>query len=79
MKVLGEFVRRRGGIERRFTGSERRMLTNLAGGVIAAMESAAFETSDIALAYPRMRFGVKAVAESRRWRFHSSPSEVSRP
>lgn len=40
MKVLGEFVRRRGGIERRFTGSERRMLTNLAGGVVDAMGSA---------------------------------------
>jgi hypothetical protein len=40
MKVLGEFVRKHGGIERRFTSSERRMLTNLAGGVVEAMQSA---------------------------------------
>jgi hypothetical protein len=40
MKILGEFVRRHGGIERRFTGSERRMLTNLAGGVVTALDSA---------------------------------------
>jgi hypothetical protein len=40
MKILGEFVRRHGGIERRFTSSERRMLTNLAGGVLEAMGSA---------------------------------------
>jgi Domain of unknown function (DUF2017) len=40
MKILGEFARRHGRIERRFTASERRMLTNLAGGVIQAMETA---------------------------------------
>ena len=40
MKILGEFVRKHGGIERRFTGSERRMLTNLAGGVVTALGSA---------------------------------------
>jgi hypothetical protein len=40
VKILGEFVRRHDGIERRFTSSERRMLTNLAGGVLDAMGSA---------------------------------------
>lgn len=40
MKILGEFVLRHGGIERRFTGSERRMLTNLAHGVVTALDSA---------------------------------------
>ncbi|HEV7622891.1 MAG TPA: DUF2017 family protein [Amnibacterium sp.] len=40
MKVLGEFVRTHGGIERRFTSSERRMLTNLAGGVVASLDTA---------------------------------------
>ncbi len=40
MKILGEFVRKHGAIERRFTGSERRMLTNLAGGVVTALDSA---------------------------------------
>lgn len=39
MKILGEFTRRGSVIERRFTSAERRMLTNLATGVVTAMES----------------------------------------
>jgi hypothetical protein len=39
MKVLGEFVRTRAGIERRFTSSEKRMLTNLARGITEALGS----------------------------------------
>jgi hypothetical protein len=37
MKILGEFQRSGDVIERRFTGSERRMLTNLARGVVETM------------------------------------------
>lgn len=40
MRILGGFHRRGGRIERRFTSSERRMLANLAGGVVEAMASA---------------------------------------
>jgi hypothetical protein len=37
MKILGEFQRTGDVIQRRFTGSERRMLTNLTRGVIETM------------------------------------------
>jgi hypothetical protein len=37
MKILGEFRRDGDVIERRFTGSERRMLTNLSRGVVETM------------------------------------------
>jgi hypothetical protein len=47
MKLLGEFVRRGDRVERRFTASERRMLTNLASGVIAAMDSADDPAADV--------------------------------
>lgn len=40
MQVLGEFRRRDGGIERRFTRSERRMIANLAGGLADVLEGA---------------------------------------
>ncbi len=37
MQILGEFRHRDGLIERRFTGSERRMIGNLAGGLADTM------------------------------------------
>ena len=37
MKILGEFQRSGDTIERRFTGAERRMLTNLTRGVVETM------------------------------------------
>ena len=40
MKILGEFHRSGDVIERRFTSSERRMLTNLTRGVVEAMAAA---------------------------------------
>ena len=40
MRVLGEFVRGEAGIERRFTRSERKMIGNLADGLIGALEQA---------------------------------------
>lgn len=40
MKILGEFQRSGDVIERRFTGSERRMLTNLTRGVVETMAAA---------------------------------------
>lgn len=40
MKILGEFERSGDVIERRFTGSERRMLTNLTRGVVETMAAA---------------------------------------
>jgi hypothetical protein len=47
VKLLGEFVRQGDRIERRFTSSERRMLANLASGVIAAMDSADDPAADL--------------------------------
>ena len=40
MKVLGEFTRRDGAIERRFTKSERKMVGNLAGGLVEVLAGA---------------------------------------
>jgi hypothetical protein len=40
MKILGEFQRRRGAIERRFTGSEKKMIGNLANGLAETMATA---------------------------------------
>ncbi len=40
MKILGEFQRTGDVIERRFTGAERRMLTNLTRGVVETMAAA---------------------------------------
>jgi hypothetical protein len=40
MKILGEFQRSGDVIERRFTSSERRMLTNLTRGVVETMAAA---------------------------------------
>lgn len=40
MKVLGEFRRRDGMVERRFTKAERRMLGNLVGGLVDALSQA---------------------------------------
>lgn len=37
MKILGEFQRRGDRVERRFTGAERKMITNLANGLIATL------------------------------------------
>jgi hypothetical protein len=40
MKILGEFHWKRGAIERRFTGSEKKMIGNLARGLAEVMASA---------------------------------------
>jgi hypothetical protein len=40
MKILGEFHRKRGAIERRFTGAERKMIGNLATGLAETMATA---------------------------------------
>jgi hypothetical protein len=40
VKILGEFHRRRGAIERRFTGAERKMIGNLATGLAETMATA---------------------------------------
>lgn len=40
MQLLGEFCRRDGRIERRFTGAERRMIGNLASGLADTMAAA---------------------------------------
>lgn len=40
MRVLGEFRRRHGRVERRFTGAERRMIGNLATGLVDTMAAA---------------------------------------
>ena len=86
MKVLGEFVRRRGGIERRFTGSERRMLTNLAGGVIQAMESAddvasyadPVVTRLLPVAYPDDPDAAAEYADATRGRLAESKADAAR-
>lgn len=39
MKILGEFQRRGDRIERRFTGAERKMIGNLARGLVATLET----------------------------------------
>ena len=40
MKILGEFERKGDRIERRFTASERKMITNLSRGVVETMATA---------------------------------------
>jgi hypothetical protein len=40
VRILGEFRRADGAIERRFTGSERKMIGNLAGGLAETMATA---------------------------------------
>jgi hypothetical protein len=40
VKILGEFQRRHGAIERRFTGAERKMIGNLSNGLAETMAAA---------------------------------------
>jgi hypothetical protein len=40
MKILGEFQRKRGAIERRFTGAERKMIGNLSNGLAETLAAA---------------------------------------
>ena len=86
MRILGEFSRRSGRIERRFTGSERRMLTNLAGGVVQAMESAddvasytdPVITRLLPVAYPDDPDAAAEYAEATRSRLAAAKAEAAR-
>ncbi|MGN6742962.1 MAG: DUF2017 family protein [Amnibacterium sp.] len=86
MRILGEFHRRDGRIERRFTGSERRMLTNLAGGVVQAMETAddvasytdPVVTRLLPVAYPDDPDAAAEYAEATRGRLAEAKADAAR-
>jgi hypothetical protein len=86
VKILGEFVRTHDGIERRFTGSERRMLGNLAGGVIQAMDGAgdvASYTDPVVLrllpvAYPEDPDAAAEYANATRSRLAAAKADAAR-